>query len=107
MARRKVCTQRAIPAYNELLEQRQGRDSNMSQMGTYLEEGNGPEDKHQTVRWREGPPPPLLKRCSGPHVLLVPARGTSSRTCGKGLAPPAQLRSTETGEFLNALASKT
>lgn len=84
MARRKVCTHTAIPVRSELLEQQQGRDSNMSQMGAYLEEGNGPEDKHQTVRWRERPTAPLLKRCSSPHVPQVPAMRTSSSTWGKG-----------------------
>lgn len=50
MVQRKACTHRAIPVHKELLEQRQGRDPNMSQMGAHLEEGNGPEDEHQTVR---------------------------------------------------------
>lgn len=107
MAWRKVSTHTAIPVCNELLEQRQGRDSNMSQMDTYLEEGNSLEDKHQTDRWREEPPPPLLKCCSGSHILQVPARGTSSSTWGKGFPPPAQLRSKEMEELLSALANKT
>lgn len=84
MARRKVCTHTAIPACNELLEQWQGRDSSMSQMGAYLEEGNGPGEKHQTVRWRERPTAPLPKHCSDPHLLQGLARGTSSSTRGKG-----------------------
>lgn len=84
MARRKVCTHTAIPVCNELLEQQQERDSNMSQMGAYLEEGNSPVDKHQAVRWRERTTAPLPKRCSDPHVPQVLARGTRSSTWRKG-----------------------
>lgn len=61
----------AVPVCSVLLEQRQGRDSSMTQMGANLEEGNSPWDKQQAVRWRASSP----KRCSGPHVPQV-ASGT-------------------------------
>ena len=72
MGRRKVCTHTAIPVCNELLEQRQGRDSNMSQMGAYL---------RGRKRSRGQTPDSQVERratTSSPETLLWPSRTTDS-----------------------------
>lgn len=89
----KVCTGTAITVCSELLEQQQERDSNITQVVSYLKEGNGAEDKHQPGKWRKGPPPPLPKHCSGPHVPGASAKRNQQHLPGEGICSkcPAQM----------------